>query len=158
MCGQASALGGCGLMEDIAHLLGAVVGDFDTDMRLICREGLTESFLLTWGEPVARGAQKIADLIEGIALASAVTGRVLLDATTHLTKGVASELDDVKGIEHAGGVRGAGQAMAFLLSLEGDPESRSGYRSGSLRHALLASSCTRCQTFLGPGPLKRAVG
>ena len=28
-------------MEDISHLLGAAVGDFDTDMRLICREGLT---------------------------------------------------------------------------------------------------------------------
>ena len=41
MCGQASALGGCGLMEDVSDLLGAVVGDFDTDMRLICREGLT---------------------------------------------------------------------------------------------------------------------
>ena len=102
MCGQASALGGCILMEDLAHLLGAVVGDFHTDMRLICREGLTESFLLTWGEPVARGAQKIADLIEGIPLASAVTGRVLLDAATHLTWGVASELDGVKGVEHAG--------------------------------------------------------
>ena len=67
----------------------------------------------------ARGAQKIADLIEGITLAPAVTGRVLLDATTHLTWGVASELDDVKGIEDAGCVLGAGQAMAFLLSLEG---------------------------------------
>ena len=50
MCGQASALGGCGLVEDVSHLLGAVVGDFDTDMRLICREGLTESFLLTLRE------------------------------------------------------------------------------------------------------------
>ena len=78
------ALGGCVLMEDLAHLLGAAVGDFDTDMRLICHEGLTEAFLLARGEPVARGAQKIADLIEGIALASAVTGRVLLDAATHL--------------------------------------------------------------------------
>lgn len=47
MCGQASALGGCGLMEDLAHLLGAVVGDFHTDIRLICHEGLTEAFLLT---------------------------------------------------------------------------------------------------------------
>ena len=73
-------------------------------MRLICHEGLTEAFLLAWGEPVARGAQKKPDLIEGIALAPAVTGRVLLDAATHLTWGVASELDDVKGIEHAGGV------------------------------------------------------
>ena len=119
MGGQASTVGGCVLMEDVSDLLGAAVGDFDTDMRIICHEGLTEAFLLTWGEPVARGAQKIADLIEGIALASTVTGRVLLDAATHLTWGVASELDDMKGIEHAGGVRGAGQAMAFLLSLEG---------------------------------------
>lgn len=29
------------------------VGDFDTDMRLICHEGLTEAFLLTRGESVA---------------------------------------------------------------------------------------------------------
>ena len=40
MCGQASALGGCGLVEDLAHLLGAVVGDFDTDMRLFAFEGV----------------------------------------------------------------------------------------------------------------------
>ena len=38
------------MVEDVAHVLGAVVGDFDTDMRLICREGLTESFLLARGE------------------------------------------------------------------------------------------------------------
>ena len=73
-------------------------------MRLICREGLTEAFLLARGEPVARGAQKKPDLIEGITLAPAVTGRVLLDAATHLIESVASELDDVKGVEHAGGV------------------------------------------------------
>ena len=64
MSGQASALGGCGLMEDLAHLLGAVVGDFHTDMRLIRRERLTEAFLLTLREPITRGAQEIADLIE----------------------------------------------------------------------------------------------
>ena len=28
------------------------VGDFDTDMRFICREGLTEAFLLARGEPI----------------------------------------------------------------------------------------------------------
>ena len=94
------------------------VGDFDTDMRLICHEGLTEAFLLTWGEPVARGAQKKPDLIEGIALAPAVTGRVLLDAATHLTWGVASELDDVKGIEHAGCVLEL-IVDGVLVSLEG---------------------------------------
>ena len=112
-------MGGCVLMEDVSDLLGAVVGDFDTDMRLICHEGLTEAFLLAWGEPVARGAQKIAVLIEGIALASAVTQGVLLDAATHLIESVASELDDAKDTSGAGGGLGAGQAMAFLLSLEG---------------------------------------
>ena len=94
------------------------VGDFDTDMRLICREGLSESFSLTWGEPVARGAQKIADLLEGIPLAPAVTGRVLLDAATHLTWSVTSELDDVKGIEDAGGVLEL-VVNGVFISLEG---------------------------------------
>ena len=89
-------------MEDLAHLLGAAVGDFNTDMRLICHEGLTEAFLLTLREPITRGAQKKPDLIEGIPLAPAVTGRVLLDAAAYLIKGVASEFDDVKGVEDAG--------------------------------------------------------
>ena len=152
MGGQASALGGCVLMEDVSDLLGAVVGDFDTDMRLICHEGLTEAFLLAWGEPVARGAQKIADLIEGIALAPAVTGRVLLDAAAHLTWGVASELDDVEGVQDAGGVLEL--IVDGVLAVPGrGPVSRSGYRSETVRRALLASSCTRCQTFLGPGPI-----
>ena len=64
MSGQASALGEPVLMEDVSHLLGAVVGDFDTDMRLICREGLTEAFLLTLREPITRGAQEKPDLVE----------------------------------------------------------------------------------------------
>ena len=51
-----------------------------------------------------RGAQEKPDLVEGIACASAVSGRVLLDAATHLTWGVASELDNMEGIEDAGGV------------------------------------------------------
>ena len=51
VCGQALALGGCVLVEGVSDLLGEQVGDFDTDMRFICREGLTEAFLLTWGEP-----------------------------------------------------------------------------------------------------------
>ena len=118
LCGQVSAVGGCGLVEDVSDLLGAVVGDFDTDMRLICREGLTESFLLTLREPITRGAQKIADLIERITLAPAVTGRVLLDATTHLIESVTGELDDVKGIEHAGGVLEL-VINGVLISLEG---------------------------------------
>ncbi len=87
-------------------------------MRLICHEGLTEAFLLTLREPITRGAQKKPDLIEGITLAPAVTGRVLLDAATHLTWGVASELDDVKSVEDAGGVLEL-VINGVLVSLEG---------------------------------------
>ena len=94
------------------------VGDFDTDMRLICHEGRTESFLLAWGELVARGAQEKPDLIEGIACASAVTGRVLLDASTHLTWGIAGELDDMEGVEDAGCVLEL-IVDGVLVSLEG---------------------------------------
>lgn len=118
MCGQASALGGCGLVEDVSDLLGAAVGDFNTDMRFICHEGLTESFLLTLREPITRGAQKKPDLIEGIALAPTVTGRVLLDAATHLIKGIAGELDDMEGVEHAGCVLEL-VIDGVLVSLEG---------------------------------------
>ena len=106
------------MVEDVAHVLGAVVGDFDTDMRLICREGLTEAFLLTLREPITRGAQKKPDLIEGIALAPAVTQGVLLDAAAYLIESVASELDDVKGIEDAGGVLEL-VINGVLVSLEG---------------------------------------
>ena len=48
-----------------SHTCPVKVGDIDTDVCLICHEGLTEAFLLTWGEPVARGAQKITDLGRG---------------------------------------------------------------------------------------------
>ena len=94
------------------------VGDFDADMRLICREGLSESFLLTWGELVARGVQKKPDLVEGITCASAVTQGVLLDATAYFIKGATGELDDVKGIEDAGGVLEL-VINGVLISLEG---------------------------------------
>ena len=87
-------------------------------MRLICREGLTESFLLTLREPITRGAQEKPDLVEGIALAPAVTGRVLLDAATYLIESVTGELDDVKGIEDAGGVLEL-VINGVLISLEG---------------------------------------
>ena len=105
-------------MEDLAHLLGEQVGDFNTDMRLICHEGLTEAFLLTLREPITRGAQKKPDLVEGITCASAVTQGVLLDATAYFIKGVTGELDDVKGIEDAGGVLEL-IVDGVLISLEG---------------------------------------
>ena len=106
------------MMEDVSDLLGAALGDFDTDMRLMRREGCAEAFLLTLREPITRGAQEKPDLIEGIALASAVTGRVLLDAAAYLIESVASELDDVEGVAHAGGVLEL-VVDGVLVSLEG---------------------------------------
>ena len=84
-----------------SHTCPVKVGDIDTDVCLICREGLTEAFLLTWGEPVARGAQKKPDLIEGIACACAVTGRVLLDAATTASMASAKRWSLCR--EHEGG-------------------------------------------------------
>ena len=48
--------------------------------------------------------KRLRTWVEGVACACAVTGRVLLDAATHLIESVASELDDVKGASGAGGV------------------------------------------------------
>ena len=95
--------------------------------------------------------------VEGVACACAVTGRVLLDAATHLIKGIASELDDMEGIQDADGVLEL--IVDGILSIPGrDPPSRSGYRSETVRRARPASSHARYQTFPGPGPLKWAVG
>jgi len=141
MSGHASALGGAVLMGDIAHLLGAVVGDFDTDMGLICREGCEESFLLALREPITRGAQKKPDLVEGIACAPAVTQRFLLDATAYLIESVAGELDDVKGIEHAGGVLEL-VINGVLISLEGIQRHDSHPPRKSSPHSASQFSCT----------------
>ena len=105
-------------MEDVSDSLGAVVGDFDTNMRLMRRVGCAESFLLTFREPITRGAQEIADLIEGMACASAVSDCILLDAAVHLTWSVPGELDDMKGVEHAGCVLEL-VIDGVLVSLEG---------------------------------------
>lgn len=85
-----------------------------------------------------------------------MTGRVLPVPAAYLIESVAGELDDMKGIEHAGGVLEL-VINGVLISLEGIQRAiRTPH--GSLRRARPASSHARCQTFLGPGPLKRAVG
>ena len=68
---------------------------------------------------MCKARKRLRTWVEGVACAPAVTGRVLLDAATYLTWGVASELDDMKGVEDAGGVLGAGRAMAFLYPWKG---------------------------------------
>ena len=150
-------MGGCGLVEDVSDLLGAVVGDFKLLVCFICREGLMEAFLLTLREPITRGAQEKPDVVEGIACASAVAGRVLLDAAAYLTWGIAGELDDVTGVEDAGGVLELVKRWRSCCPWKGS-SLRFAPPRGSLLCARPASSHARCQTFLGPGPLKWAVG
>ena len=95
--------------------------------------------------------KRLRTWVEGVAYACAVSGCVLLDAAAYLTWGVASELDDVKGVEHAGGVLEL--VVDGVLAVPGrDPASRFAPPHGSLRRALLASSHARCQTCPGPGP------
>ena len=62
--------------------------------------------------------KRLRTWVEGITLAPAVTGRVLLDAATHLTWSVASELDNMEGIETLV-ASWSWSSTAFLLSLEG---------------------------------------
>ena len=62
--------------------------------------------------------KRLRTWVEGVACACAVTGRVLLDAATHLTWSIASELDDMKGIEDAGCVLEL-IVDGVLISLEG---------------------------------------
>ena len=72
-------------------------------------EGASRSRSCWHGVSLWREARKrLRTWVEGVAFAPAVTGRVLLDATTYLTWSVASELDDMEGIEDAGGVPGLG--------------------------------------------------
>ena len=95
--------------------------------------------------------KRLRTWVEGVACAPAVSGCVLLDAAAYLTWGVASELDDMEGFQDAGGVLEL--IVDGVLAVPGrDPVSRSGYRSETVLRPLLASSCTRCQTCLGPGP------
>ena len=101
--------------------------------------------------------KRLRTWVEGVACACAVTQGVLLDAAAYLTWGVAGEFDDMEGIEDAGGVLEL--VIDGVLAVPGrDPPSRSGYRSETVRRALLASSHARCQTYPAPGSLKQAVG
>ena len=120
-------------------------------VRLICREGLTESLLLPLREPMTRGAQEKPDVVEGIPLASTVAQCVLPGATAYLTWGIAGECDDVKGIQHAGGILEQAKQWRSCCPWKGSSVAiRTPH--GSLLRARPASSCTRCQTCPAPGP------
>lgn len=113
-----SALFGGVLVEGVPGLLGALVGDFDGGVRLVCRERCFETFFLAGGGPVPGGAHGVSCLVEGVALASPVPQSDLLDTAAHPTWRVTGELDDMKRVERAGGVAGL-VIDGVLVSLEG---------------------------------------
>src|SRR5699024_9521252 len=50
LLGEAASLGGCGLVEDVAEVLGAVVGDLDRDMLGMRRDRAGQPSLLARGD------------------------------------------------------------------------------------------------------------
>lgn len=90
-------------------------------------------------------------MVEGIACAPAVTQRFLPDATAYLTWRCAGECDDVKGIQHAGGILEQAKQWRSCCPWKGiQPPIRTPARKYSPLSA--ASSCTRRRTFPGLGP------
>ena len=154
-----SALGGCVLVEDVSDLLGAVVGDCDTDMRLICHEGLTEAFLLTWGEPARARRAKDCGFGRGDHPLRPRCPRVSCWTRRRTSPGASpASLTMWKASRTLVASWSRPSDGVLTVSPWRGLESRSGYRSEAVRRALLASSHARCQTGLGPGPLKLAVG
>nr|BFF05047.1 hypothetical protein GCM10023233_00160 [Brevibacterium otitidis]BFF08582.1 hypothetical protein GCM10023233_35510 [Brevibacterium otitidis] len=92
------------LVEHVTHVLGALVGDFDTDVVLVRSERRFESRTLPVGEAFAAGPQKVADAVERVSFASPVPECLLLDAPADVINSAGGELHDVKSIEHTGGV------------------------------------------------------
>ena len=95
------------------------VGDFDTDMRFICHEGLTEAFLLARGEPVARGAQKIADLGRGGRPCARSDRSCLAGRGRRTSPGASPASLTIWKASRTLVVSWSWSSMAFLLSLEG---------------------------------------
>src|SRR5699024_3294886 len=100
----AASLGGCGLVEDVAEVLGAVVGDLDRDMLGMRRERAGQPSLLARGEAFPSGAENMTDPVEGVALAASVAESLLLDPAADVIDCSPGELHDVERIQHAGGV------------------------------------------------------
>ena len=82
-------------------------------------EGSSRSRSCWHGVSLWREARKrLRTWVEEVACAPAVSGCVLLDAAAYLTWGVAGELDDMEGVEDAGGVLEL-VINGVLVSLEG---------------------------------------
>ena len=85
-------------MVDRAQLLGAEVGHLDLDVALISGEGGVQACLLFLGETLLAGAQQVADPIQRVACAAAMTVDGLLDATPDIVDGSGAEFHNVERI------------------------------------------------------------
>lgn len=65
MLGEAAALGGGGLVEHVAEVLGALVGDLDRIMIGMDHERAGQTGLLERREAFPSGAEIMADPVEG---------------------------------------------------------------------------------------------
>ena len=102
--GEPAALSERGLVKHVPDVLAALVGDLNSDMILMRDERRLQPGLLSLGEAFASGPQEVADAVERVALASAVAEGLLLNATANVIDSAGGKLDDVEGIQHAGGV------------------------------------------------------
>lgn len=91
-------------MEHVTHVLSTLVGDLDTDVILVRDECRLQTGLLPIGEAFPSGPQKVADTVERVAFAPPMPKSLLLDTTADVIDSAGGELDDVKGVEDAGGV------------------------------------------------------
>lgn len=70
------------LEEHVTHVLGALVGDLDTDVILVRDERRLQTGPLSLGEAFPSGPQQVADAVERITLPTPMSGCLLLDTPT----------------------------------------------------------------------------
>src|SRR5699024_6817492 len=104
LLGKSTTPGRSGLVEHVAEVLGALVGDLDRDVIGMGGECAGQTGLLARREALPPGAENMTDPVERLALAAAMPESLLLDPAAHVIDRCAGELDDVEGVQHAGGV------------------------------------------------------
>ena len=91
-------------MEHVSEVLRALVGDLDCDVIGVSGECPGQAVLLARGEAFTPGAEDVPDPEQRVALAAAVAEGLLLNSAADVIDRCAGELDDVEGVQHAGGV------------------------------------------------------
>jgi hypothetical protein len=98
------ALGEASGGERRPQLLVAAPGDGDLEVRVAGLEPGFDSGDLAGGQLVGAGAQRVADPIQRVVFAAAVTELFLLDPAAGLFHRLNSEPDHMKGVQNGGGV------------------------------------------------------